>query len=300
MKRIVLYQTIDGKIFTDEKEATIHERKNLVLPESIKEPPHRSGVYRWICKPEGKIYTGKAVDLNLRFWEFIDALRYGTRYAGDKLHIELGKYPTLDSWEYSVLKYVDDKSSLNESEKEKIQEIPKDKTLNTQYAWPNKNSWKSRFVGSTSSLKLTDAEYQKIDIENKFLGKKHGFTFRLNWSLMNLSLGKHEISVDTVRHIPTEIGNAITFSVSNSTCYKQVSDIGDRPKGYYAKVVHKGKLTTIGPFNNIEDCKKRYLEEKVSIIKQVIPKYKDVMEKDVFDVLEKLTTEDAGKLSSLR
>ena len=295
MREITIYQTIDGKIFTDKNEAIIHEKTSL---EGLKEPPHKSGIYRWICKPEGKVYTGKATDLNVRFWDFIDALKGGNRYAGEKVQNAIKKYPDLNAWEYTILKIVDNKSQLIEQEKEKIKEIPRDKTLNTQSI--GVSPFSGRFSGSKSEIKLTSNDYKEIMAKNKALGVEHGFKFRLNWSLMNLRLNKHEISKTTIRHIPEELGNAITFSVTDSTCYKQVSDIGDRPHGYYAKIVNKGVLTSIGPYERVEDCKKKYLEEKVKIIKQLLPKYRTALKADVFSVLSNLTIEEAGKLNSLR
>ena len=295
MREITIYQTIDGKIFTNKNEAIIHEKTSL---KGLKEPPHKSGLYRWICKPEGKVYTGKATDLNVRFWDFIDALKGGNRYAGEKVQNTIKKYPDLNAWEYTILKIVDNKTQLIEQEKEKIKEIPRDKTLNTQNIADSLFS--GRFSGSKSEIKLSNDDYKEIITKNKALGIEHGFRFRLNWSLMNLHLGKHEISKATMRHIPEEIGNAITFSVTDSTCYKQVSDIGDRPHGYYAKVVNKGVLINIGPYNNKEDCKKGYIEEKMKIIKGLLPKYEDILENDVFSVLNNLTPQEAEKLNSLR
>lgn len=295
MREITIYQTIDGKIFTDKNEAIIHEKTSL---KGLKEPPHKSGVYRWICKPEGKVYTGKATDLNIRFWDFIDALKGGNRYAGEKVQNAIKKYPDLNAWEYTILKIIDDKTQLTEQEKEKIKEIPIDKTLNTQSIADSPFS--GRFSGSKSEIKLSSDDYKEIVAKNKALGVEHGFKFRLNWSLMNLRLGKHEISKTTIRHIPEELGNAITFSVTDSTCYKQVSDIGDRPHGYYAKIVNKGVLTSIGPYDNKEVCKKKYIEEKLKIIKGLLPKYKDVLDNDTFFVLDNLTIQEAEKLSSLK
>lgn len=297
MKEIILYQTIDGKVFTNKAEARMHEKSSFILPEDIKEPPHRSGVYRWVCKPDGKVYTGKAVDLNKRFWEFIDALNNGRQYAGRKVQRAIKQHPALDAWSYSVLRYVDDGVQLNEEEKRKIEEIPTHKALNIQYV---SSKCEDRFFRTNSRILLTEDEYKTIYEKNKSLGKKHGFKFQLNWCLMNLSLKKLEISKDTIRHIPTELGHALRISVTDSTCHKQLSDIGNRPHGYYAKIVNKGVLTSVGPFENIEDCKKRYLEEKVKLIKQLLPKYKDVLEPDVFSILSNLTVEEAVKLESLK
>ena len=299
MKEIVLYQTVDGKIFTDKNEAALHERTMIVLPEGVKEPPHKSGIYRWTCKPEGKFYTGKAVDLNTRFWSFVDSMCGGVRYSGKKIQEAIKKYPSLNSWEYSVLKYVNTKEELNESEIEKIREIPKDKSLNIQNI-KDKGKISQKFTKYSSKFMLTKSEYETVASKNRWLGKKYGFRFNINWSLMNLALNKHEISLDTVRHIPLEIGNALQLSMTNSTCYKQVSDISDRPHGFYAKVMNNGTLASFGPYSNIEDCKKKYLEEKIKIIKQVLPKYKDMIEKDVFKILDNLTVEDAEKLIFLK
>ena len=299
MKEIVLYQTVDGKIFADKNEAALHERTMIVLPEEVKEPPHKSGIYRWTCKPEGKFYTGKAIDLNVRFWSFIDSMCGGARYSGKRIQEAIKKYPSLSSWEYSVLKYVDDKEELNESEIEKIREIPEDKSLNIQNIKEN-DKISQKFSKYSSEFMLTKSEYEIVTSKNRWLGKKYGFRFNINWSLMNLALNKHEISLDTVRYIPLEIGNALQLSITNSTCYKQVSDIGDRLHGFYAKVMNNGILSSFGPYSNIEDCKKKYLEEKIKIIKQVLPKYKDMIEKDVFKILDNLTVEDAEKLIFLK
>lgn len=299
MKEIILYETIDGNIFTDKLQAMNHESYLLPFPSDIKEPPHKKGVYKWTCKVDGKCYIGKAEDLNNRFWDFVDALKGDKYYSGDKVTEAIKKYPLLSNWKYEVLQYVEDSKTLCEAEKIRIKEVPNEQTLNIQYAQSTVKC-NGRFNGCKSNIKLTEDEYALIDKENKRLGKKYGFTFRLNWSLMNLSLGKKEISKDTVRHIPNEIGDALTFSVSDSTCYKQISDIGDRKHGYYAKIVHKGILSQYGPYETKEDCKKKYVEEKLKIIKGYIPKYENVMSPDIVSILNSLTTENAMRLQDLR
>lgn len=300
MREITLYETIDGKFFTDANEAYLHERKtSVVFPSTIKEPPHKSGVYRWRCKPIEKYYTGQADDLNNRFWDFINALKGIKRYAGDKIMEAIEKYPLLSEWEYEVLEYTVDSESLDETEKKRIKEIPNEQTLNIQHAKSNPR-FNGRFIGCKSDVKLTESEYAEIDEENKRLGRKYGFRFRLNWSLMNLYLGKKEISVQTVRHLPSEIGDALNFSVSNSTCYRQISDIGDRKHGYYAKIMRKGVLYQYGPFETEDECKDKYFEEKVKILKECVLKYEDILSPDIVSAVSELTVENASLLVDLR
>ena len=105
--------------------------------------------------------------------------------------------------------------------------------------------------------------------------------------------GTHEVSKETIRFIPNELGRVITFNVTDKTCHKH-SD------GYWAKVMHNGTIMDIGPFDTIEQCKKKYVETKLDIIKKLLVKYKNVLDQEVYDVLKNLTPEGALKLNSCK
>jgi hypothetical protein len=107
-------------------------------PRKSPDIPTLSGVYQIVCKPNGKIYVGSAINLRWRWHSHRRDLRNGV-HVNPHLQFAWNLYGETN-FEFSVLEYVDEQ-----------------RLLTTEQLWINKTGCTDRRIGFNIKLEATSA-----------------------------------------------------------------------------------------------------------------------------------------------